>query len=494
MAVIASLPAAKSRFGVSLPLLVALAAFVTVLANASGLLGDPDTYWHIVVGRWILTHHAVPHINFLSYSLPGAPWVPHEWLAETVFGAVYDWLSWNGLVLVTALSLAGTLAILTRALLHWLEPVHALAAAMAAWGLVLAHVLARPHILTLPIMVLWFTALVEARERDRAPPLWVAALMTPWANLHGGYVLGLAFAALFAGEALLMAPNRAARIAVVKRWGAFGVLSLAAALLTPNGLVGLWLPFHLLNMKFALSVLVEWQSPDFQTIQPLEIWLMVGLALALGFGVKLPPTRIAMLLLLVHMSLAHRRHADVLALVAPLILAPAVGEFIRKRSHRRHAAALDSAFTDLAGGASLRGAAIVGLIVVALAALFVQQPLVRKPDPYTPAAALKFAGAHDLIGPVFNEYGFGGYLIFNGIKPFIDGRAEMYGDDFVKRYVEATRGVTDELPAMLDQYHVTWTLFAVKSPAATLMDHLAGWKRVYADNTAIIHVRTDSGR
>jgi len=194
------------------------------------------------------------------------------------------------------------------------------------------------------------------------------------------------------------------------------------------------------------------------------------------------------------MSLAHRRHADVLALVAPLILAPAVGEFIRKRSHRRHAAALDSAFTDLAGGASLRGAAIVGLIVVALAALFVQQPLVRKPDPYTPAAALKFAGAHDLIGPVFNEYGFGGYLTFNGIKPFIDGRAEMYGDDFVKRYVEATRGVTDELPAMLDQYHVTWTLFAVKSPAATLMDHLAGWKRVYADNTAIIHVRTDSGR
>ena len=494
MAVTASLRAAKSRFGVSLPLLVALAAFMTVLVNASGLLGDPDTYWHIIVGRWILAHHAVPHANIFSYSLPGAPWVPHEWLAETVFGALYDWLGWNGLVLVTALSLAATLAILTRALLHWLEPVHALAAAMAAWGLILAHVLARPHILTLPIMVLWFAALVEARERDRAPPLWVAALMTLWANLHGGYVLGLAFAALFAGEALLAASNRAARITAIKQWSAFGALSLAAALLTPNGLAGLWLPFHLMDMKFALSVLVEWQSPDFQTIQPLEIWFMVGLALAFGFGVKLPPTRIAMLLLLVHMSLAHRRHADELGLLAPLILAPALGEFIRNRSRRRSAPALDSAFTELAGSASLRGAAIVGLIVVALAALFVQQPLVRKPDPYTPAAALKFAAAHDLTGPVFNEYGFGGYLIFNGIKPFIDGRAEMYGDDFLKRYVEATRGVTGELPAMLDQYHVTWTLFAAKSPAATLMDHLAGWKRAYADDTAIIHVRADSGR
>lgn len=439
---------------------MALAAFVTVLANASGLLGDPDTYWHIVVGRWILAHHAVPHADIFSYSKAGAPWVPHEWLAETIFAPLYDGWGWNGLVLVTALSLAATLAILTRALLRWLEPVHALAAVAAAWGLILAHLLARPHILTLPIMVLWFAALVDARERDRAPPLWLAALMALWANLQGGYMFGLVFAALFAGEALLAAPNRVARLVVIKQWGTFGVVSLAASLLTPNGFAGWWLPFHLLSMKFALSVLVEWQSPNFQTVQPLEIWLVVALALALGFGVKLPLTRIAMLLLLLHMSLAHRRQAEVLGLVAPLLVAPAVGAFIRNRSRRHQAAAL-----------------------------FAYAPLVRKPDVYTPSAALNFAAAHDLTGPVFNDYGFGGYLIFSGVKPFIDGRTDMYGDAFVKRYVEATRGVTGELPAMLDQYHATWTLFAAKSPAVTLMDHLTGWKRVYADDTAVIHVR-----
>lgn len=494
MAVTVSLPAAKNRFGVSLPLLVALAAFVTVLANGSGLLIDPDTYWHIIVGRWILAHHAVPHADIFSYSVPGAPWVPHEWLAETVFAPLYDRWGWNGPVVATALSFAAALAILTRALLRWLEPVHALAGAATAWGLALAHLLARPHILALPIMVLWFAALVEARERNRAPPLWLAALMILWANLHGGYALGLAFAALFAAEAVLMAPNQAARVVAVKQWGAFGVLSLAAALVTPNGFAGLWLPFHVLRMKFALSVLMEWQSPNFQTIQPLEIWLMAALALALGFGVKLPPTRIAMLLLLLHMSLAHQRHIEVLGLVAPLLLAPSVGAFIRARTHRRHTAALDDAFADLAGSASLRGSALVGLIVFMIAGVFLQYPLVRKPDAYTPAAALKFAAAHGLTGPVFNEYGFGGYLIFNGVKPFIDGRADMYGDPFIKRYIEATRGYTGELSAMLDQYHATWTLFAAKSPAVTLMDHLPGWKQIYADDTAVIHVRADFAR
>ncbi len=490
MAVTSSLPAAKNRFGISLPLLVALAAFAAELFSGARLLGDPDTYWHIVAGRWILAHHAVPHVDIFSYSMPGAPWVPHEWLAETIFALLYDQWGWNGLVLATAASTAATLAILTRALLRWLEPAHALAGTAAAWGLTLPHLLARPHILALPVMVLWFAALVEARAHDRAPPLWLAALMCLWANLHGGFALGLAFAALLAGEALILARDRVARLGALKHWSLFGAASLAAALLTPNGFAGLWLPFHVLGMKFALSVLMEWQSPNFQTLQPLEIWLVVALALTLGFGVKLPPTRIVMLLLLLHMSLAHRRHAEALGFLAPLLVAPALGAFIRARSQRRQMAPLDGALAELAGGATMRGAAATAIAAAAIGLLFLQHPLVRKPDAYTPVAALDYARTHDLTGRVFNEYGFGGYLIFNGIKPFIDGRADMYGDAFLKRYTEATHGVTGDLPALLDQYHATWTLFAARSVAATLMDHLSGWKRVYADDTAVIHVRT----
>jgi hypothetical protein len=237
---------------------------------------------------------------------------------------------------------------------------------------------------------------------------------------------------------------------------------------------------------------VEWQNPNFQTVQPLEIWLVVALALALGFGVRLPPTRIAMLLLLPHMSLTHQRNIEVMGLVAPLLLAPSVGEFIRARSALRHAAMLDGALADLAGGASLRGGVAVGFVMAAITLLFLWHPLARKPDPYTPTAALEFAAAHHLSGPVFNDYNFGGYLIFTGVKPFVDGRADMYGDAFLKRYIEATRGITDDLPAMLDQYHVTWTLFPPKSPAVTLMDHLSGWQQVYADDTAVIHARVDT--
>jgi len=54
--------------------------------------------------------------------------------------------------------------------------------------------------------------------------------------------------------------------------------------------------------------------------------------------------------------------------------------------------------------------------------------------------------------------------------------------------------VTASLPTMLDQYHVAWTLFAAKSPVATLMDYLTGRKCVYTDDTAVIHIGADSTR
>jgi hypothetical protein len=480
--------AIRSRFGVSLPLCVALLAFVTVLASGPSLLGDPDTYWHIVAGNWIIAHRAVPHVDIFSSSMAGAPWVPHEWLAETIFAPLYDRLGWNGLVLATAASFAASLAILTRALLRLLEPVHALAAMATAWGLALPHLLARPHVLTLPIMVFWFAALIEARSRDRTPPLWLAGLMALWANLHGGYVLGMLFAALFAGEALLTAPSRAARLVALKQWSIFGALCAAACCLTPNGIEGLWLPIHLMRMTFALSVLVEWQSPNFQSVQPLEIWLMLGLFAALGTGLKLPVTRLLMLLLLLHLSLQHQRHIEVLGLVAPLLIAEAVARQLRFRA--RGASGLDGIFAGLSGRASRTGMAAMLLAMVAVAAAYAARPIAHPEDGFTPAGAVATAQSAHLAGPVFNDYGFGGYLIFQGIPPYIDGRSDMYGDDFLKRYVEATRGITDDLPQLLDDNHSGWTLFAAGTPAVTLMDHLPGWQRFYADDTAVIHIRS----
>ena len=257
--------------------------------------------------------------------------------------------------------------------------------------------------------------------------------------------------------------RQAARVA--RGWGLFGALSLAAALATPYGIDGLLLPFRLVHMDFALSVTREWQSPNFQLPQPLEPWLMLVLLGALTFGLRLPVTRIAMLLLLLHMALQHQRHAELLGLTAPLLLAPSLAAQLGRNSlcGRR------SAPGGACGAARAGGTALVGLVMLALSGIMIGAGIVPRNGPRAPAEALAFAQAQGLTGPVFNDINFGDYLIYVGIAPFIDGRVDMYGDEFVRRYADV-----GEFPALAAQYGFTWAVLSPGNPHVPLLDHLTG--------------------
>ncbi len=479
----------RSRYGLSLPLIFGLGVYALIAGHGGAVLHDPDTELHIAVGRWIIAHRAVPHHGIFSGTMAQAPWVAHEWLGEVVLARLFDTFGWAGLVAVTAFCAAAAVAMLLRQLLRSFVPVHAMIATALAITLVIPHVLARPHVFTLPILVAWVAVLVRARSEDRAPSPWLAALMVLWANLHGGYVFGLGLAGLLAAEAVLLAPDWRIRRRAAGGWAFFGVLAVGAALLTPYGLAGLLLPFRLTGMSFAMGQLVEWRSPDFQSFEPLELWLAIVLFLGFALGWRLPPTRLLMLLLLLHMALQHRRHGELVGLVAPLLLAPALAPQLRALPAGRSASPVDRRLTELAKPASLRGVALAGAALAAISAAVLHGAAAR-PDIATPAAALATVEAAHVTGPVLNDYGFGGYLIFTGIPPFIDGRAELYGDEFIKRYVQAMLLESDELPKLLDQYGIAWTLIAPERPAALLLDHLPGWRRFYADDIAVVHVRT----
>src|SRR5215472_117568 len=97
----------RRRIGLSLPLVFGLLFYTRILLVGGGVLVDPDTYWQIAVGRWIIAHGAVPHTDVFSFSMPGAPWTTPEWLAEVLIAAIYDHLGWEGLVAATALCVAG---------------------------------------------------------------------------------------------------------------------------------------------------------------------------------------------------------------------------------------------------------------------------------------------------------------------------------------------------------------------------------------------------
>ena len=485
----ATSPWVSPSLGLSWPLIVASVVFLLLLGRPE-LLNDPDIYWHVVMGQWILQHAAIPAQDVYSHTFLGGRWTAHEWLSEVLFAIAFK-AGWTGVVILAVSATALAFAVTTRFLLRHLQPIYALAFCVLSASLLSPHLLARPHALIAPVIAVWCVELVRARENGQAPPALLALLMTLWANLHGSFIIGLVLAGALALEALVDAPTAEARRRAGQGWALFFVCALVASLGTPFGVQGLLFAVRVDQMAVALANIGEWRSPDFQKFQPLELWLLVGGAVVLARGIRLPAVRIALLLGMLHLALKHARHADLLALAGPVLLAgPFAAQWARVSRSASEGQGLDRWFNGLVPPARPVTVALVLALLVFGGVRHIQADALRPADAVTPQAALHAAREAGLQGPVLNAYEFGGYLIFSGVSPFIDGRTDLYGDEFVRRYLAAVNATQPGLlEHLLKRYEIGWTLLAPQTPAVSLLDHLPGWRRVYQDPVAVIHAR-----
>src|SRR5262249_14980534 len=160
---------------------------------------------------------------------------------------------------------------------------------LAGFVLAAPHLVARPHALALPLMVAWTAGLIRAVDERRAPSFWLLPLMLLWANLHGGFTLGLALTAPFALEGILQDRNTAPRSI------GFGIAAGLTACITPYGAESILVTQRILSLGDALDIIVEWRSQDFSRLEAFEILLLGGIGFTLLRGVTLSPLRIVVL-------------------------------------------------------------------------------------------------------------------------------------------------------------------------------------------------------
>lgn len=462
-----------------LPLWVGVGIYALFLLAGNRLLIDPDTMWQITVGQWILDHRAVPTTDVYSFTMRGQPWISTQWLAQVAYAKAHAIAGWSGPVVLAASAIAATFALSAKFLSRRLSESTTLVFLAAALALTVPHLLARPHVLALPVMVLWVGELIAAADRRGAPSFWLPPLMALWANLHGGFVLGLMLTAPIALDAVLNAEPRM-RKSLVLRWAAFGFAALLASCCTPYGWHSLLASQKILELGSALPLIMEWRPANFGSLGAFEICLLLGIGLALWRGIKLPPLRIVLLLGLLHMALAQSRAVEILALLAPLILAAPLARQIG-----------GGEISTANATPPARGLLFAG-VAIALVAGTLAYASVQRFEPHTngsPVAAVAALKKLNLAR-VFNDYDFGGYLIASGVAPFIDGRTELYGEKFFVDHNAASGLMEPEnLFRLLEQYQIEATLMRTQSAATKLLDHIDGWQKVFADDIATIHVR-----
>ncbi|MBP2427644.1 hypothetical protein [Bradyrhizobium elkanii] len=460
-----------------LPLIFAATAYLTFITRSVSLLKDADIYWHIVVGQWIVDHRAVPHVDLFSFTIRGAPWITSEWLSEVLYFVAYKLAGWTGPLILAALSASVAFYLLALLLLKRLPNIPVMILLTAGIAMTSFHVFTRPHVLVFPLMVLWANALVEASEERRAPSFAYLPLITLWANLHGSFTLGLALMGPFALEAI-WTTDKSARARVAVQWIRFGVLALGAACITPYGPESILVTWRVLRLGATLSRIGEWQPLNFGEINAVTPCLMAGLAYLLYSGLKLPPIRIAALLAVVYQTLAHVRYIDVFALVSPFFIAGPLAQHLSWP-------ALQHSRKVVPPTRSAILAAIAALVMasgVVIAVMDITPPLM----PRAAVEKLKERRAERVL----NDYYFSGYLIFQGVPVFIDSRAELYGPNFINRYVRAIAldNIADFV-RLLDEYKIDATLLFPSTAAVGLLDRLPDWERAYVSDVAVVHVR-----
>jgi len=475
--------AMQSRARALVPLCVGAGAYLFFLHVGDTLLQDSDSFWQIKVGQWILDHGTVPTTDFYSFTRTGAPWISTSWLSQVLFAFSHAQWDWAGPVILTTMAVALTAAIFVYLLDAQIEAPRAVLFAMLALLLSLHHVLARPHILALPVMVAWVGLLMAAADRRRAPSWYWLPLMALWANLHGGFVLGLALIGPISLEAVEHA-EKGRRLQLFMRWVLFGIGALIASCCTPYGWKTLLGATNILSLGELLSLIFEWMPANFATFSSFEGALLGLIAFGYYRGLVLSAPRIFLILFLTWSALTHVRSIEAFAFLVPLVLAKPLGQMVRRpqpdatgtdRWPARYVTALGALMIVAAGWTST--------------SLYMGHHRFTFTMTQTPVAAVDLLEQRK-AQRIFNAYQFGGYLISRDIPVFVDGRAELYGEKFVMDFfkgVEAKK--LDNLTRLLEEYKIDATLMVADSPAAQVLDHIKGWKRLYADNVAVIHVR-----
>jgi hypothetical protein len=109
-----------------------------------------------------------------------------------------------------------------------------------------------------------------------------------------------------------------------------------------------------------------------------------------------------------------------------------------------------------------------------------------------PVAAVEFVTAHPqaVHGEMFNDYGWGGYLVLAmpAHRVFVDGRNDFYGPDLVREF-SSVNTVETNWETVLEKYGVGWTILPRTHPLNVLFSLRKDWGLAYADDVTAIYAR-----
>jgi hypothetical protein len=453
---------------------------------------DPDFWWHLRIGRWMVENGRLPSTDIFTFTVPGHVWTDHEYLTEILMWLVYSASGVVGISIAFGLLTWAGFWIMYRQVRRqpWVIVGVGLAIAAVAgspiWG-------PRAQMITFLFTCLelyWLHGYLSGRSRAlNVFPL----LMVLWANLHGGWVIGFVWLGVAIVAELLgwawdrSNPAHRAHVRFLAIITAFSVIAVAA---TPHGFSLYPYPFQTQGSVAQQKLIVEWFSPDFHEIYLRPFEAMIFLAI-IGFA-----SLYEFLLTLTGLGLALQsvRNVVLFVAVATPVLINCYSAYWKELSQAR------GWRLELPPRRIFAVVTAIVLVVIVLATALRITDSISPVKQRTltaasyPVGAADWLAAHPEVGTrMYNQYGWGGYLA-NRFYPdpnrrvFIFGEAALMGDPLLNQY-EDVQTLRTSWKQVLDQYRVDYVVYNKGEALSNVLATQPEWTVVYQDSVAVIYLR-----
>lgn len=478
------------RRAFSLPVMIVVLLGLVAFWSARNRIQDPDMWWHMKVGEKIVQTGELPRTDEYSYTTDHHAWIPHEWLPEIAIYQAYRWGGLGGLML--GLGLAGTVLLGGLYLLcsaYSGNPKVALIGGLIGWFFGTISLAVRPLLLG-HIFLVALLGFVHLGRTRNARWLWgLPPLFAVWVNCHGSFALGLVVLAT-----VLAAAHIHLEWGLVEstRWPAaklrvFRFVLIACGLALLVNPIGWELAAYPLNLFFSqgdnLASISEWRPLNFQEPRGLGVFAIAALLAlaALTLAKKVRLEEIGIVLLGSYLAVQHSR----MVFVFGILVAPIVCRLLAT-SWRGYRASQDHPKINAA------------LMTAALILIWREFPsdalLQSQIDQAYPVAAVSYLNDNGVSGNLLNEYAWGGYFIWAAPERpvFVDGRTDIF--DWTGVLGEYMRWYTLQEPPnlLLDKYQIDYSVLATNSQISRAVALLPNWRKVYADDVAVVFTRRPS--
>jgi hypothetical protein len=465
---------------------------------AKGLLDDGDTGYHIRAGEYILDTLSIPHHDIFSYISPPLPWTAHEWLSEVIMALLHKVSGLTGVVIFFIFLISLTYTLLYKFMRINKGNVFVdLAIIILVMMSSQMHWLARPHMFSLLMTVLWYYVLDSFQNNRRNSLFLLPPFMLLWVNLHGGFASGFVLLGIYvAGNVLIYVLQDDYRVQSekkIKQLGGIFFACLIAALINPYGFQIFIFPVKLVFNKTIMDNVMEFLSPNFHTYMPFKYLLLLLIGILSISRKKLNAIEVILVLAFTSMSLYSVRYILLFAIiVAPIMSRQAEGIIIDAEKGRLLNGIIKnsnkiSSTEELSRGYLWPVTAVIIVVVAASTGKIA----FRFDEKKEPVAAVDFLKMVRLEGNMYNHDEFGDYLIYAAYpeyRVFFDGRSDMYGAERLEEYKKVANFQAG-WDKVIEKYEIRWIFFPSDSTLSNALNQREDWKLVYTDNVANIYLK-----